>query len=173
MPRQTEDVSLLLAAETLAAKAELEKAGYNLAGRPLFPLPRLPHKLTEQDDDALMQLMTELQAWSRHIGGLLALQEIDERVTESIYKMAFEAVLATTAPSKASEGTMTKAKAEAGQHHQVREAAEARDMAYARRKLIKQMYENLEEDKFLCSRELSRRLGRHEVNERRLDRYRP
>lgn len=172
MPRQTEDVSLLLAVETLAAKAELEKSGYQIPGRPIVDLPRLPNNLSEISDDDLIRLMTHFAWWTAHIAGLLALQEIDERSTDSIHELAFAAILSDIAPAKPSEGSMTKAKAAVTLHPQVRDAQAKKNAAYARRKLVKMMWENLERDAGIASRELTRRLARQNI-EHRVERYRP
>lgn len=176
MPQPVEDVSLLLAAETFLAKAELEKAGYRLPGRPLMDLPRLPRRVTDLDDDALMELFTQLTGWSAHIGGLLALHEVDERFADANYDLTWATVLTDCVASLTgrtrTESSVTVAKAEAVQHPNVRTARDHKDMVYARRKVFSIMFTNLERDSQLVSRELTRRLARHD-REDRVARFRP
>ena len=176
MPRPVEDVTLTMAAETLEAKAELEKAGYKLPGRPTFDLPTLPRKIGDLSDDELMELFTAQTRWSDHIGGLLALQEVDERFADSAYDWVWAQVLsecvAGVAGRRGSESSVTVAKAEATQHPNVKMARDKKDMIYARRKVFQVMNDNLERDNFAVSRELTRRLGR-EPRQRRADRWNP
>lgn len=67
---------------------------------------------------------------------------------------------------------MTLAKAQVSLHHQVKDAAEKKNAAYARRKIVKMMWENLERDAGIASRELTRRLARQNL-EHRVERHRP
>jgi hypothetical protein len=168
MPKRTEDISVHFAKQTIEAEAELERKGYKLPGRPVRDRPPVPARPTELHDDTLMEMWATLTAWQDHVAGVLGLCEIDERACDSIYDMAFAEILSGLAPSKRSEGSVTVAKAEASQHPQVTDAKNKLDLAYARRKVMQMMAENLERDVFLLSRELTRRQGRYES----ADRYR-
>lgn len=167
MPKQTENVSIHFAARTLQAQAELEKKGYVLPHRPIVDLPRVPPHPSDLRDSELMDLFSALVRWSDHIAGVLGMCEIDERVCESIYDMAYAEILATNAPKTRSDGSVTIAKALTSQHHQVVEAEDAKDMAYARRKVMQIMATNLERDTQLVSRELTRRTSRYDHEVRR------
>jgi phosphoserine aminotransferase len=120
-----------------------------------------------------MDLFSLLTRWADHIGGQLALQEIDERNADTYYELVWTTKLAALAPKSRSEGSVTMAKAEATHDQDVMAAQLTKDMAYARRKILQVMAGNLERDTQLVSRELSRRLGRKESNENRVGRYRP
>lgn len=172
MPKRTEDISVHFATQTIEAEAQLEKDGYKLPGRPVRDRPAIPARPTDLDDDELMEMWSTLTAWQNHIAGLLGLCEIDERARQSIYDMAHAEILSTNAPKNRSEGSVTMAKAETVQHPQVSEAKDKLDMAYARRKVVQMMSENLERDLFILSRELTRREGRYN-NEMRTSRWRP
>ena len=172
MPR-AEDGSLTLAAETMAAKAELEKQGYKLAAKPLSEIPKLPQRITEWSDEELMELMTRKVRWMDHISGVLGLQEVDERYADSAYDLIWATVLADAATGRPkSESSVTLAKADTTMHPNVVAARDHKNLVYARRKVIQMLYDRLERDSFLLSRELSRRIGR-EPRERRADRWNP
>jgi hypothetical protein len=176
MPQRLTDVSLQLGAQTLAAKAELEKSGYSVPGRPVIELPRLPINLTEITDDQLMELFSTIVRWLDHIGGWLVLHEVDERYAESTYDLVWSTVLSNCVAGQSgksrSESSVTVAKAEATQNPDVRAARDNRDAVYARRKIFGLMMSNLERDSALVSRELTRRVGRHD-RESRTDRWKP
>lgn len=172
-----QDVSLQLGAKTLEAKAEIEKSGYLLPGRPVIELPKLPTNLTELSDDLLMELFVTLVRWQDHIAAWLVLHEIDERYADSTYDLVWSSVLsdciaAVSSAKTRSESSITVAKATAVQSEDVQAAAETRNVAYARRKVFQMMATNLERDTFIVSRELTRRVGRNS-SEARVDRWRP
>ncbi len=171
MPKSPESLSIHFARQTLQAEGELEKEGYRLPGRPLHEMPKVPAHPSDLTDDDLMDLFAELVRWSDHVGGVLAMCEIDERTCEALFDMAFSIVLPTFAPTKR-EGSVTIAKSEAMQHPEVRDANDNRNVAYARRKLMQTIYANLERDAQLVSRELTRRTARYD-NELRYGKYRP
>jgi hypothetical protein len=105
------------------------------------------------------------------------LQEIDERYADSTYELVWSTVLSDCVASVAgaknrTESSVTLAKAMAVQNPDVRQALEAKNASYARRKVFQMMAGNLERDTFIVSRELTRRVGRHD-REARVDRWRP
>jgi hypothetical protein len=172
MPKRTEDIAVHFAEQTILAEAELEKAGYKLAHRPLEDRPGVPSHPTELTDDELMDMWALLTKWQDHIAGVLGLCEVDERSRSTIYDLAHAEILAANAPKTRNEGSVTVAKAETAQHPQVKDARDKLDMAYARRKVMQMMYENIERDLFILSRELTRREGRYN-NEMRGSKWRP
>lgn len=80
--------------------------------------------------------------------------------------------IAAAAGRSRSEASITQAKAEATHDKEVREARQHKDEIYARRKMFGLMTANLERDSQLVSRELTRRLSRHD-REERVGRHRP
>lgn len=133
----------------------------------------MPFNLSDLSDDELMNLFSKLVRWTNHIGAQLGLQEISERYSKSAYELAyaqcFEAIMAT---KRKVEGNITVVRNQTLQTPAVRALQEESDQIYARRKILGLMYENLERDGNLVSRELTRRTSR-EPKERRSDSYRP
>lgn len=172
MPKRSEDIAVHFAEQTILAEAELEKAGYRLPDRPVLERPPVPAHPTDLSDDELMDLWALLTRWQDHIAGVLGLCEVDERARSSIYDLAHAEILAANAPKTRNEGSVTVAKAETALHPQVKEARDKLDLAYARRKVMQMMYENIERDLFILSRELTRREGRYN-NEMRERKWRP
>jgi len=170
------DLTLEMNAQTQEAKANLEKAGIVVPGRPKGEIPPLPPRVADLSDKSLMESFTLMTRWADYIGGLLALQEVDERYADSQYDFVWARVFSDTLVDAAmvakarSDASVTKAKADTAMHPDVRAARTVKDNAYARRKVMQLMQANLERDISLLSRELSRRLGRAPA-ERRADRW--
>lgn len=168
------DVTAKLAAAARAEKLKLEKQGLVLPPKPSFEAPRVPTRLTEVNDDSLMNLFVRLTRYADYVGGQLALAEIESRDADTSldYEEAKALVTIWHSKQRKSSDSITLAKAEAMQDPVIQDLQEAAKVAYAKRKLIRVMYEALERDSALVSRELTRRLGR-EPQERRVDRHRP
>lgn len=138
-----------------------------LPEKPKYEMPRLPRRITEETDDALMELFVGLTRWTDHYAGEAAKAEVEERSAESGLKKA-EAVAFLAAGSNS-----YKARAERDLNPDVCEWRDSVDLAHAKRKLIGVMRDAAERDAALVSRELTRRLGRQDNHERRTDRWRP
>jgi hypothetical protein len=171
--RAQADLTAEAATEALRAKAELAKKGMVLAPRPEYDVPSLPEGLTDLDDPSLMELFVKLNAWNSHVGGELALVEIDEREAEAELEFAeASALVLKWGERKSKDDTITLAKAERDSDPKVIEAREKLHGIYARRKLTQVIYVNTEKDASVVSRELTRRVGRND-RESRESRWRP
>jgi hypothetical protein len=167
------NLTLQLGLKEIAAQEEMVKAGYRLPGRPDYEAPRLPLNLSDLSDDDLMRLYAELTQWSDHIGGAVGLAEISERYANSAYELTYATMFAqvmTLSGKSRSESSVTVIKQETVRSYPVMSLQDKRDEIYARRKILSKLYENLERDTNLVSRELTRRLNR-DPHERRVGKY--
>lgn len=115
-----------------------------------------------------MELFVELTQWNEYIGVELAAAEIDERYAE----MGVEKIKAISNIKHKGEKTATAAKAMVFEDPEFVEAQDKLDEVYARRKLIAMLYTNSEKAANLASRELTRRTGRSD-RENRGSRWKP
>lgn len=115
-----------------------------------------------------MELFVQLLHWNEYIGVELAAAEIDERHSE----MAVEKMKAISNIKHKNEKTATAAKAMVFEDPAFVEAQEKLDEDYAKRKLIAMLYSNSEKAANLVSRELTRRTGRND-KENRVNRWKP
>lgn len=117
-----------------------------------------------------MRLFVGLTRWTDHLAVEVGLAEVEERSLERIVARA-EAMVLLKNWSGGKDDRVTVAKAERSLDETVVEWQDKLDVAYARRKLMQVMFQAAERDAALCSRELTRRTGRHEPNSRRADRW--
>ncbi|WP_188187581.1 hypothetical protein [Nonomuraea sp. SYSU D8015] len=103
-----------------------------------------------------MELFALLNAWVAYAGGQLSLAAIDEKDAEAELDVRRARVLISGKAAK----SVSAAKAAADEDPDVVEARQVVTNAYAVRKLTETVYEALERDVFLVSRELTRRTGR-------------
>lgn len=110
----------------------------------------------------------ELTQWNEYIGVELAATEIDERYAGIVV----EKLKAISNIKHKGEKTATAAKAMVFEDPEFEEAQDRLDEAYAKRKLIAMLYNNAEKAANLVSRELTRRTGRSD-RENRGNRWKP
>lgn len=172
----TKDIGLGYAEQTLQVKAELEKAGLYLPEKPEYEYPPLPEDPTVLSDAQLMEEFYRFTAWADYLGGQLGLTEVDERFCDAILDKTSDNALLRTMPSSEAlrkrEDTMTRVKAEVNLDPVVAERAQSLAVAYARRKLLKTMYDRAERDSGALSREITRRTDDN-PRQRRARRYSP
>jgi len=169
--RAKTNIAARLAAESMAAKAELEKEGLHLPEQPKFDIPDVPTRITEMDDPGLMNLFVRHTRWRGYLSGQLALAEVDERYAEDLLtKLEAEALIRNWGGNR--EDRVTVAKAEREISPEVIEAKDKLQMAYARRKLIAALVDASDKNVAVISRELTRRVGA-EPTERRERRWTP
>lgn len=142
-----------------AARRHVQQQGLGLPRRPIGETPELPSDLTELGDSALMTLFRKIMAWSKYLATQLAMAEIDEKDANAKVTRAEAHARQEVAKSAEVKLSATEIKAEAYEYKPYRMAAEAAQDIYAYRKLVNSLSEGLEQDAFLLSRELSRRLG--------------
>lgn len=148
-----------------------EKPNYRDADGP----PKLPLSLADLSDDELMRLFVALTRWTDYYAVAMAVSEIDLTFAKTVLDKA-EAVAmlkAFQAVTPKSDRSTTIAKAEALSDEEVEHWQEAYDVAYATKKLTTVYYEATERDAAVASRELTRRVGKRENNERRTARWTP
>lgn len=156
----------------LEAEAELEREGLRLPPKPKFESPQVPTRLAELDDDTLMNLFVRLTRWADYLNGQLALAMIEERSAEGRLAIAeATALLGNWGGTKEDRVALSKAERDL-----VPEVVEHKDdlaIKYAKRKLIEVLFTSAERDSAVVSRELTRRVGRMEINERRVGKWTP
>jgi hypothetical protein len=150
------DVSLRLHDESEKALAELKKQGIDLPDKPEIRIPSIPEDITDLSDNELMDLFTEMTAWSDFIAAQVACASIDERAAARTLEYAEATAMLTTVTGKTSD-RVAFAKAARMADPDVRELTEDLDAKHAYRKLVEVLAGNLDRDVNLVSRELTRR----------------
>lgn len=170
----TKRLGIELAQTAADAQARLEEEELDLPPRPRYRddsgIPHLPTNLAELDDDALMELFVKLTRWTDYLSGQVALAEIEERSTESVVTTA-EATVMLRDWTGDKEDRVTIARAQRDMDPEVIEWRQKYAEAHAYKKLLLVRYQSAERDAAVVSRELTRRVGRRESNERRADRW--
>lgn len=122
--------------------------------------------MAEVDDIVLMNFYNRFISWAGFAGGELATAIIDERKAErqlsrveTFYSVKYK-----------TEKTVAATKARVQQEPEYQDAEDEVDTCFARKKLLESLYNHYEKCAAACSRELSRRLARRDV-ENRNDRY--
>ena len=116
-----------------------------------------------------MNLFARYSAWANYIAVLLAEAEIGEANAATEWRVSqAEALVASWGGTK--EERVTVAKAERELDPEVRAQEERYNNSRAHRKMLSTLADNMDRASALVSRELTRRLGRDQV-ERRLNRW--
>lgn len=144
------------------ARAQLQQRGLDLPAKPPRDEPELPSDLTELDDGALMTLFGRMTTWTNYLAGQLAEAEVSEEFAEA----ALAKHKAIGAVRNSGEKTVTAAKARAYEDPSFLDAEAARLNAYAYRKLLAARFGSSDKKNTLISRELTRRVGRSDRDER-------
>jgi hypothetical protein len=167
--RRTTDLALESAVDGLRAKAELERRRLRIPERPEeTEVPSAPDNPTALSDVGLMSRFGRLTRWQDYLGGQVSVAEIDERCAEAIVKRVESLFMLRNSPAK---GEVTKTRAEMHEDPEVEAWREEYRRRHAHRKLLSVIYANVERNASFLSREVSRRIGRQEVHERRADRW--
>lgn len=112
-----------------------------------------------------MEIFRELVVWSAFVNTLLTERISDAEAAEEVYDQAYSEAL-----TRHNIDSVTVAKAYATNDPEVRAAKEKFLAVDAERRAFRSYYENLKEDQFFVSRELTRR-GHSAPFERREDRW--
>jgi hypothetical protein len=136
----------------------VQELGLDLPPEPEGTIPVLPPDITELTDVNLMQLLSELTRWAEYAGVEAAACAIEERACEA----ALERTRARAAISARGEKSVTAQKAAAAADPDALAADDELLVAYARRKLIDAILAGAERSAAVVSRELTRRVGRHD-----------
>lgn len=114
--------------------------------------PRIPVNLPDTQDPELMGLLWQVSEWVKYLRLQLAMAEVDESAAAA--RMNSQEALAR---ARSGGKTVTEMKALARDDVSYAAAAEGHASAYGYRKLVAALYENLDYDRFLLSREITRR----------------
>ncbi len=144
----------------------------NLPPRPEFPLPELPVHLSTLSDDMLMELFVQFTLYANYAAGRLTRAEVKESEAEHALEVARASYMVGTWTGESSE-RVTISKAQALVDDEVEKAWEAYHQARAQRKLLGVVAASCERSAQVVSRELTRRVGRQEVHERRVGKWTP
>lgn len=165
--RRAGSLTVRLGVSSLAAAHEAEKQGLTLPARPKGAPPEVPgEELTELDDRDLMGLFAKLNRWAAFLGGQLAAAEVDESYAAKLV----DKLTALGQIRARGEKNVSAQKAAVWSDPELVAAQEAKQEAYAYRKLVEALYNAVDRDAFLVSRELTRRIGR-EQRDRRHERH--
>lgn len=159
---QTKDLGLQMGLKALEAKRKLALANIDMPERPEYAVPDLPEDLTEQSDRDLIELFRQLTEWLNYMGTQVAAAEVDEHYAEGVV----DKYKALVTLGNKSEKTVSVMKAAQYEDVDFLEATEEFTRAYSFRKLAQAAYQNADRKSFLVSRELTRRVGRNDRDNR-------
>jgi hypothetical protein len=145
---------------------------YSVDGEVVDGPPKVPLRLSELSDDELMRLMAALTRWTDYFAGLVAIADVEERSANLIYEKA-KALALLRAWSGGKDDRTTIAKAEVSADPTILEYEAAYENAHARKRFTAVHFEAAERDAAVVSRELTRRVGKKESHERRVERWTP
>lgn len=120
-----------------------------------------------------MRLFVSLTRWTDYFGGLLAIQDVEERSASLIMEKAKALALLRAGGGGGRDDKVTYAKAEASLDADVAKYEAEYETAHAKRRFAAVHFEASERDSAVVSRELTRRIGRQETNDRRVARWTP
>lgn len=158
----SQNLTVRLGVSSLEAARKAELQGLSLPDRPGGEPPRVPGDLTDLGDRELMALFGKLNQWAGYLGAQLSAAQVDESYADKLVEKL--AALAQIANRGAKTATVIKASVWEDENFQ--KAKEEQQAAYAYRKLVEALYNAVDRDAFLVSRELTRRIGRGEKDRR-------
>lgn len=140
---------------TATALNALAAQGLQTSPKPDYSIPFLPQDLTELGDEDLMVLYSKFTAYADFISVQVSCAQVDERGLEKrLSSVENNKMLRSEGKS---ENRVTFARAQVAIDPEVVAIKEELEQAYAYRKLIEAMAQNIERDYGLISRELTRR----------------
>jgi hypothetical protein len=137
---------------------QVKSQGLRFTSHAQLDVPQLPDDITELDDTSLMELFSKLTAYGNFLSTQLACAFIDERQADSALEFA-ESVSYIEAATSNKKETVALLKARMNTNPEVMKLKTTQQEAYAYRKIVEVMSNNVEKDTSLVSRELSRRIG--------------
>ena len=142
------------------------KSKFSLPQRPSNDPPEIPPHLDELHDSDLMDIYSEFMAWVSYTKSQLVQAEIDEDYEFNQCKIIESTVLIRQWGNDAKGDRVTIAKARRDVDPKVVEHQLRYQTARAYRKLTESLFESCERGAQLLSRELSRRIGLHNKEQR-------
>jgi hypothetical protein len=132
-----------------SAWQKVKEHGLPVPKSPDHEMPDLPDDVTELSDSSLMKLFRRLMAYQKFLGTQLALAEADEKYFARKMSRLEKGYDFRKAADKEASANDTALK----------EAEEFSLTSTAYRRLVDAIHAGVEADTFICSRELTRRLG--------------
>lgn len=142
------------------------KSKFSLPSRPSDTPPSIPTNLDDLHDRDLMESYSEFMAWVSFTKSQLVEAEIDEDHELHQCKLIESTVLINQWGNDAKGDRVTLAKARRDVDPKVVEQQLKYQTARAYRKLVEALFESCERGAQLLSRELSRRIGLHNKEQR-------
>jgi hypothetical protein len=146
----------LVSEESSITLDSLKSQGFLIERETFIDTPRVPSDVTSLGEEELMELFTHLTSYLAFINTQLACAEIDELNTKK--QLDYEAGLLTlslTTGSNAEKITVARLKVATDPKIVAIEAEHMKRTSYT--KLVSMMYDNVNKDLALISRELTRR----------------
>ena len=136
-----------------------------LGDRPSNAVPSLPVDLADIDDGLLMELFSKYVSWQNYIAVRVAEAEIAEAEAQTKLNVD-QATALVKSWTGTKEDRVAVARAERELHPEVQEQQARYNTARAHRKMLSVLAENMERAAMVVSRELTRRVGREQVERR-------
>lgn len=130
---------------------------------------KLPADISSVSSEELSNLFTKLTAWSNYVSTQLAAAQIDEKAIEKKLEYQYNTLMVTRMKKSAKGETVTLIKAEISLEPNIVKLEEELLEHYAYRKMVEVVFNNLERDVSLISREITRRS--YDTKTFRKDRY--
>lgn len=144
----------------------LDGKGLRLSKKPKLEIPVLPRDITDLNDEDLMDLFVQFTSWTDYLSGQLAVSAIDEREADRAVSTA-EAQAMLNNWKGGSGDRVAIAKAQIAIDPKVAALVKTLDEKHAYRKLVEVLYQNVERDSAVVSRELTRRTSDSGFNSRK------
>lgn len=144
----------------------LQENGFKLFAKPKGEIPKLPRDITDLNDDDLMDLFVQLTAWTDHLSSQLAIAAIDEREADRSVSVAESQAMLNNWKGGSGD-RVTIVKAQIATDPTVINLIKELDEKHAYRKLLETLYQNVERDSAVVSRELTRRTSDSGFNSRK------
>lgn len=139
---------------------------FSLPSRPGQSAPEIPFNLDDLSDEELMETYAKFMAWVSYSKAEMVKAEIDEDKESNLCRVLEARVLIEQWGADAKGDRVTIAKARRDVDARVIMQQEKYQNSRAYRKLVETMYESCERGAQLLSRELSRRIGMHNKDQR-------
>jgi hypothetical protein len=139
---------------------------FSLPSRPGENAPEIPFNLDDLGDSELMEAYSQFMAWVSYSKAELVKAEIEEDKESNLCRVLEARVLIEQWGADAKGDRVTIAKARRDVDSRVILQQEKYQVARAYRKLVETMFESCERGAQLLSRELSRRIGLHNKDQR-------
>ena len=129
--------------------------GISIPDSPDFDMPTLPPDITVLSGEDVIVLLSDLTSWLEFI----EVQYYAAQVDEEFEKIQLEELLASIQIEQKTEKTVSSQKAHATVNKDVVDQRARHHRAFAYRKVMETVYNRLDRQRFIVSREITRRTG--------------